>query len=120
MTGEIGSLLGTEEYVNPIETCESLSAWKMELSSFLNELRCPTQCLYEADIANRFQSSHQKYLLVDYLCSEVAATRIEKYQTWASRAESQLNGLKSLAENLGIPLSTCTDPIKTVSKVIGL
>ena len=80
MASEIGALLETEERLNPPETSESanLSSWKMEVSSFLKELRCPLTSLYEGDLQNRLNSSCHRLLLLDFLLSELLSARIEK------------------------------------------
>ena len=77
---EIGTLLETEERLNPPENSEpsSLSNWKMEISSFLKELNCPLAFLYEGDLSNRLNSNKHRLLLLDFLLSELLSARIEK------------------------------------------
>ena len=80
MVSEIGTLLETEERLNPPENSDScnLSSWKMEISSFLKEIHCPLTFLYEGDLGKRLNSTSHRLLLLDFLLSEVQSARMEK------------------------------------------
>lgn len=115
------SILNTDENVQPIHTLESLVTWKMEVSSLLKELKCPINELHETDLNSRFQTPQHKFLLLDYLCSEVAVSRIERYQQFTSNSDKEKCILKSIMDKLRIPLVLDFDPLSSLSKVkIGL
>ena len=80
IASEIGTLLETEERVNPPDSAEDagLSSWKMEVSSFLKELQCPLTFLYEGSLETRLNTSNHRLTLVDFLLSELLSARMEK------------------------------------------
>ena len=83
---EIGSLLETEERLKPPEgtNLDTLTSWKMEVSSFIKELHCPITFLYEGDLKNRLNSSVHRIILLDFLLSELLSARMEKVEKSAS------------------------------------
>ena len=78
MAREIGLLAGTEETVNAPDSLEALSDWKLELSSFLKELRCPHSYLFEGAIDARLVDKKHQLILIDYLLGELLAVRMAK------------------------------------------
>ena len=82
LASEIGVLLETEERLKPPESSnsDSLTSWKMEISSFLKELQCPITFLYEGDLRTRLNSCIHRIILLDYLLSELLSARMEKVE----------------------------------------
>ena len=80
IASEIGTLLETEERVNPPDNEDDagLLSWKMELSSFLKELQCTLTFLYEGILETRLNTSCHRLALVDFLLSELLSARMEK------------------------------------------
>ena len=82
LASEIGVLLETEERLKPPEgtNLDTLTSWKMEVSSFIKELHCPITFLYEGDLKNRLNSSVHRIILLDFLLSELLSARMEKVE----------------------------------------
>ena len=88
LASEIGVLLETEERLKPPEgtNLDTLTSWKMEVSSFIKELHCPIPFLYEGDLKNRLNSSVHRIILLDFLLSELLSARMEKVEKSTSES----------------------------------
>lgn len=72
-------LLPTDEKVNYIKDLSNISEWKVELSSFLKEIKCPYRKFYEGPLESRLLSLEDRVLLLDYLLEEVTTARMFAY-----------------------------------------
>lgn len=79
---EVQKFVSMDESVSRLEdngsTVEHVNNWKLELSSFLNELRCPNECLVQGDLDKRLSGQTGKLLLLDYLIGEILSMRLQR------------------------------------------
>ncbi|XP_034937141.1 protein FAM98A [Chelonus insularis] len=68
----------TEEHVHPTTCPEDSSTFLLELSSFLKELGCLNSQLVSGNVNQRLATKHERYLLLDYLITELMACKITK------------------------------------------
>lgn len=73
---ELKTLCNIDEEVNAITNPEDSITFLMELSSFLKELGCQYVALTQGHISDRLVKLTDKYLLLDYLTTELMASRI--------------------------------------------
>ena len=92
-------LAETEETVSSLETLSGLNHWKLELSSFLKELKCPHTALHQADLDSRLGSQKDRLILVNFLLDEILAARLAKFRG-APGSEVQSSTATHLAETL--------------------
>jgi hypothetical protein len=97
---ETGILLGTEETVNPLDSLSNLSNWKLEMSSFLKELQCPLNFLFEGDLDTRLTNTKHRLLLLDFLLSENLTARILKFGVNQGSGEVQSSTASQLSATL--------------------
>ncbi|XP_014282273.1 protein FAM98B [Halyomorpha halys] len=76
LTKELQYFCNLEEHVNAISISEDASSFLLELSSFLKELGCSYKTLTEGNVGDRLKTSNDRYLLLEFLISEVLAARI--------------------------------------------
>jgi len=76
LTKEIQILSGLEEHVNAISSEADSSSFLLEVSSFLKESGCSYNILMTDKVEDRLNSNEKKLLLLDYLISELRASRI--------------------------------------------
>ena len=86
LASEIGILFETEERLKSPDgsSSDNLTSWKMEISSFLKEINCPLNFLYEGDLQTRLNSSKHRIILLDFLLSELLSARMEKVEKTTS------------------------------------
>ena len=82
LASEIGILFETDERLKSPDgsNSDNLSSWKMEISSFLKEINCPLNFLYEGDLQTRLNSCNHRIILLDFLLSELLTARMEKVE----------------------------------------
>lgn len=84
-----------------LENLSGLSNWKLELSSFLKELKCPHAALYQADLDSRLGSPTDRLVLVEFLLDEILAARLIKFRG-SPGSEVQSSTATHLAETLQV------------------
>ena len=104
-------------------------SWKMELSSFLNELSCPHASLLAPDLPARFQTLEHRLILLDFLLTSLMTARMNKLPASGSSSVSDPQLVKSgtathLSEcvkalNLSSPPSGVT-PVQFFRQLIGV
>lgn len=74
LANEISALAKMEE---KLTTDSDLSNFLIELSGFLKELKCSYEMfLNDSNINNRLQTAESRFLLVEYLISELMTTKM--------------------------------------------
>ena len=89
MAREVGLLLDTEEKVNSLDSMDGLHHWKLEMSSFLKELKCSNTFLYEGDLESRLTAVQHRLVLIDFLLGELLTARIVKFGGGGQSADGQ-------------------------------
>ena len=79
MSRELGLLVETEETVSHIDSLSGLSNWRLEMSSFLKELKCQIKFLFEGDLDQRLNKPSHRCVLLEFLLDEILAARILKF-----------------------------------------
>ena len=92
-------LAETEETVSHLDNLVGLSNWKLELSSFLKELKCPHVALHQADLDSRLSSQKDRLILVEFLLDEILAARLVRFRG-SPGSEVQSSTATHLAETL--------------------
>ena len=119
MAREIGLLAETEENVNPLDSMDGLSNWKVEMSSFLKELNCPHACLYQGDLDSRLTAVNHRLILIDFLLGEVLAARMIKFGNIDTGTTSTGTELGKTLHTLGLgPPPLNVSPAKLFSKLL--
>lgn len=114
LAGELHVLRKTDESVS--KDCEDPSEFAMELSAMLKELGCPYNRFVTGPLSDRFESKEDRLQLLDYLVTELMATKmfmklkpaeqayvIPKTETNTARALEQMTkdlGLGKPPENI--------------------
>ena len=75
------------------------SSFYMELGSFLREISCPYKQLSEGPLDERFKSVDNKLILLDFLLTELQASRIVASEK-PHAIEDALKGSKQVELNL--------------------
>ena len=98
LSRELTLLAETEETVNLPEDLSHLSDWKLEMSSFLKELKCPHSELFEEELNQRLQKPQHRFTLIEYFLDEILAARMVKF------IGSSGDGRSATASHLGAAL----------------
>lgn len=78
ITNQIGSFENFSESVHPTLSSEDADTFLMELSSFLKEAGCVNQKLISGNLSQRLSNLDDRYVLFDYLISELMACKINQ------------------------------------------
>nr|XP_018904708.1 PREDICTED: protein FAM98A-like [Bemisia tabaci] len=108
LSTELNQLGNLNEHVNAITSQDDSSAFLLEISCFLKQLGCQYKSLTEGHLNDRFQSPSDRILLLDYLATELLASRII-----ARNSSESTNFMVTLEESsTAKDLKTCLSALK--------
>jgi hypothetical protein len=88
--------------VSKPDDLSNLSNWKLEISSFLKELKCPHTFLFTKDLDQRLKDPKDRLVLLEFLLEDLLVSRIIKFESPSGlqselQAETQLrDAMKNL------------------------
>ncbi|XP_072156854.1 protein FAM98A isoform X4 [Bemisia tabaci] len=108
LSTELNQLGNLNEHVNAITSQDDSSAFLLEISCFLKQLGCQYKSLTEGHLNDRLQSPSDRILLLDYLATELLASRII-----ARNSSESTNFMVTLEESsTAKDLKTCLSALK--------
>ncbi|GIX88263.1 protein FAM98A [Caerostris extrusa] len=121
---ELQTLCKMDSCVNAITDSADSSSFLLEVSSFLKELQCPYKSLISGPISQRLQDVKSRYVLLDFLCTELQAARISYKRNKKMKAfeieidDSSTAACLTNAQNiLDIKLGENEDPMSLFAEI---
>lgn len=109
LSHELCVLLNLDDEAN---ATSNPNEFALELSSFLKELSCPYASMTSGPMAERFANVNQRYLLINYLATELMAAKMVRQMNPIAKnvidaIESPMSvALRKICKSLDIPLPT--------------